>query len=233
MIVLNDIIQDIHKNFSNRKICFDRKDVPLGVDLPEAWGRFGLCLNETPTYPLGWKSFANEFPSVVALLDEGLLGTALLVDDVMELLYVFHDANGFYYYVGGLPVGRSVEEKEEFKSLPDKLRKFYQLVHDGFTFFPARSMGPQRLSDFSRVSDLIDEEDVSFAESWITIFSNGGGDFVAIDSNATHGSEGLIWWHEDPMAPENEVNIFEVMDAWMAIFLEDTKPREELIARLH
>ncbi|TDF81474.1 hypothetical protein E1573_16950 [Pseudomonas sp. H9] len=82
------------------------------------------------------------------------------------------------------------------------------------------------------MSDLIDEEDVSFAENWIAVFSNGAGDYVAVDAKVEE-SGGLIWWHEEPKAPEFGVDIFEVMNAWMAIFLEDTKTRDELIAKFH
>ncbi|QNV67662.1 hypothetical protein F7661_18665 [Pseudomonas sp. CFA] len=94
-------------------------------------------------------------------------------------------------------------------------------------------MGPQCLSDQSRVSDLVDEEDDSFADKWITVFSNGAGDYVAVEADKQDDTEGLIWWHEDPVTPEMGIDIFEVMDAWMAIFLEDTKSRNELIVKFH
>lgn len=233
MINMNDMVKDIAGMFADRKVCFTRSDVPSNVVLPESWEGFGLDLDKAPKYPEAWQNYSNEFPSVIALLNDSLLGTVLLVGGKLELLYVFHDASGFYYYVGGVPVNISVVEAAEFRVLPGRLQEFYREVHDGYTFFPARSMGPQSLSDLTHVADLIDEEDASFAEGWITVFSNGGGDFVAIDSNASDDSEGLVWWHEEPMAPEFGVDIFEVMDAWMAIFLEDTKTRNELIAKLH
>lgn len=232
MITLNDIFQDVKDAFSDRIICFDRKDVPPGIGLPKSWEQFGLNLEGSPVYPQGWSAFSNEFPSVIALFNDSLLGTALLLGDKVELLYIFHDASGFYYYVGGMPVEGGIESGE-FMNLPSRLQDFYRDVHDGYTFFPARSMGPLSLSDQLRVSNLVDEEDDSFAENWIAVFSNGGGDFIAVDANHQDDTEGLIWWHEDPMAPEKGVDIFQVMDAWMAMFLEDTKSRDELIAKLH
>lgn len=233
MIRLNDIVEDIKSTFTGRKFFFDRAEVSAGIVLPKAWESFGLRLDDAPAYPDSWQSYSTEFPSVIALLNNSLLGTVLLADDKLELLYVFHDANGFYYYIGGLPVEGVATDKEMFEALPIKLQRFYREVHDGYTFFPARSMGPQSLSDISRVSDFIDEEDVSFADSWITVFSNGGGDFVAIDTVAEKASEGLIWWHENPTTPEYGVDIFEIMDAWMTVFLEGTRSREELIANFY
>lgn len=233
MITLNDIVQDISNTFSGCKICFDRKDVPANISLPKSWQLFGLNLEGSPVYPQGWKSFSSEFPSVISLLDDSLLGTVLMLGAYVELVYIFHDANGFYYYVGGMPVEARAADNGEFKNLPARLQEFYRDLHDGYTFFPARSMGPQSLGDQSRVSDLVDEEDDSFAEQWITVFSTGGGDYVAVDADKRDDAEGLIWWHEDPMVPELGVDIFEVMDAWMAMFLEGTKSRGELIVKLH
>jgi hypothetical protein len=47
----------------------------------------------------------------------------------------------------------------------------------------------------------------------------------------SHGdSGGLIWWHENPATLEFDIDVFRVMDAWMKIFLEDTKPREQSLA---
>ncbi|AHC82908.1 SMI1/KNR4 family protein [Pseudomonas shirazica] len=232
MITLNDIVQDIGNTFSDYKICFSRMDVPSDVALPKSWEQFGLALEGSPVYPQGWKSFSSEFPSVISLLNDSLLGTVLMLGDSIELVYVFHDVNGFYYYVGGVPVEGGATDNGEFKHLPARFQDFYRDVHNGYTFFPARSMGPQSLGDQSRVSNLVDEEDDSFAERWITVFSNGGGDYVAVDGDKDNDTEGLIWWHEDPMVPELGIDIFEVMDTWMATFLEDTKPRDELIAKL-
>jgi len=233
MIGIDDVVQSINATFSGCKVCFSRKDVPQNLVLPKDWELFGLRLEETAVYPQRWDSFSNEFPSVIALLRDCLLGTVLLLGDEVEMLYVFHDGKGFYYYLGGMPVERAVVEKAEFKHLPSRLQDFYREVHDGYTFFPARSMGPQRLSDQSRVSELVDEGDDSFAENWITVFSNGGGDYVAVESDKLEETEGLIWWHEDPMTPEWKIDIFEVMDAWMSIFLEDIKPRAELVAKFY
>ncbi|MHA7116889.1 SMI1/KNR4 family protein [Pseudomonas promysalinigenes] len=233
MITLNDIIQVIENTFADCKICFDHNDVPADLCLPKSWERFGLNLESSPVYPQSWNSFSNEFPSVISLFNGSLLGTVLMLGASVKLVYVFHDANGLYYYVGGMPVEAYTADNVNFNGLPARLQEFYRDVHDGYTFFPARSMGPQSLGDQSRVSDLVDEDDDSFAKQWITVFSNGAGDYVAVDAAKRGDTEGLIWWHEHPMVPELDVDVFEVMNAWMAIFLEDTKPRDEIIAKLH
>ncbi|MNJ63841.1 hypothetical protein D3C77_597660 [compost metagenome] len=148
----------------------------------------------------------------------------------IELLYIFHDSNGFYYYVGGAPLGKNFPGSNKVKLLPWKLSEFYVKVHNGFTFFPAQSMGPQKIENTMCVADLIDEEDVKFAEEWLTVFSNGGGDYLAVDLKSKDLDEGVIWWHEEPVDPELDVNVFDIMDSWISIFLEDTRLRDDLLA---
>lgn len=232
MITVNDITQALRDIFPDREVCFDLTDVPQNITLPRGWEKFGLSLETVPAYPDDWNSFAHEFPTTIALLKNCLLGTALLIDDEVEMVYVFHDGNSFYYYVGGTPTEVDVLNAMKSKHLPGRLQDFYREVHNGYTYFPTRSMGPQRLNEQSLVSDLVDDEDDSFAKNWITLFSNGGGDYVAVEAGNNDNTEGLIWWHEEPATPELGIDIFEIMDAWMAIFLEDTKPRKELILKL-
>jgi len=222
---LDDIAKNLADTFPRHKICLELKEVPRGVTLPRSWENFGLRPEVAPVFPDGWNSFSNEFPSIIALFNDCLLGTALLLGDDVELAYIFHDGSSLYYYVGGRPVEDGSTETFQLKHLPSRLQDFYREVHDGYTFFPARSMGPQRLVDQSRVSELVDEADNSFAAAWITVFSNGGGDYVAVNADSHGDSGSLIWWHENPATPEFDIDIFSVMDAWMGIFLEDTNPR--------
>ncbi|RPD93531.1 hypothetical protein EGN69_10515 [Pseudomonas monteilii] len=101
MITLDNILQDLSVEFSGRKLCFDLKDIPQDVVLPASWEGFGLGLDLAPVYPEGWDSFLNEFPTTLALFKDCLLGTVLLIDAEIEMVYVFHDGTSFYYYVGG------------------------------------------------------------------------------------------------------------------------------------
>jgi len=233
IITRSDIIKDLGTTFSHRKVCYELKDVPRDVALPRGWDRFGLSLDIAPAYPGGWTSFSDEFPSTIALLNDCLLGTVVLLGAKIEMAYVFHDGDRFFYYVGGTPVEGNAAKTNKFRNLPARLQDFYREVHDGYAFFPAHSMGPQCLADQSRISDLIEEEDDSSAENWTTVLSNGGGDYVAVDSSRHTDTESLIWWHEDPANPEFGIDIFEVMDAWMMVFLENTKRREDFFSDLN
>lgn len=229
MITLENVVEQVKTCFVDRDVFFSPNELPADVVVPTGWKEFGAVFSEQPKFSVAWYSFADKLPWVLSLLDTCLIGTFVLGGEKIELLYVFHDANGLYYYVGGLPLSSCPLKSDKINLIAGRLSDFYLHVHNGFTFFPAQSMGPQKIEDLSRVADLIDEEETSFAESWITVFSNGGGDYLAVDINNQAEDKGVIWWHEQSMEPELGIDVFEVMDTWISIFLEDTQLRSDIL----
>jgi len=229
MITLEGVVEKVKTSFVDRDVYFSPNELPANVIIPAEWEEFGAVFSEKPRFPAAWNSFADKLPWVLSLLDTCLVGTFVLGGEKVELLYVFHDANGLYYYTGGLPLTSCPLKSDKINLIAGRLSDFYLHVHNGFTFFPAQSMGPQKIEDFSCVADLIDEEETSFAASWVTVFSNGGGDYLAVDINNHAEDKGVIWWHEQPMEPELGIDVFEVMDTWISIFLEDTQSRSEVL----
>jgi hypothetical protein len=229
MITLDDVVKQARACFSDRDVYFSSSELPSNIVIPEEWLEFGVANANPPKFPFAWYSFREKLPWVLSLLENCLIGTIVLVGEKIELGYVFHDANELYYYIAGMPVNSCPLDDDVVNPVKGELSRFYNHLHNGFTFFPARSMGPQPIEDFSCVADLIDEEEISFAESWLTVFSNGGGDYLAIDLNSKNQDKGIIWWHEEPMDPETDVNIFEIMDTWISIFLEDTQLRNDVL----
>ncbi|WP_440778655.1 SMI1/KNR4 family protein [Pseudomonas syringae] len=225
MITPLEVIEQTKNAFPGRSIYFSPSDIPQNLILPQGWGDFGILPSAGCSFPDAWRDFSSKLPWVLSLLDKCLLGTAILGGSLTELLYVFYDTNGLYYYIGGEPLANS----DTPTAFGEKLSEFYKRVHNGFTFHPANSMGPQKLCDCIYVSDLIDEENTDFAKQWLTILSNGGGDYFAIDLNNFTDKNGVIWWHEQPLEPELGMDVFGVMDTWISIFLEDTKLRDDVL----
>ncbi|MDD1976983.1 SMI1/KNR4 family protein [Pseudomonas tussilaginis] len=230
MVTLDEVVNDVRSSFVGRDVFFSKNEIPKEVAVPEGWVGFGINLQGDPVFPDAWLDFSSELPWVLSLLKGCLIGTAVLGGREVELLYIFHDTNGFYYYIGGKPLGGVALAEVKLKGFPERLLSFYLNVHNGFTFFPAQSMGPQKIENTTCVADFIDEEDVGFAEQWLTVFSNGGGGYLAVDLTSKSAAEGLIWWHEEPAEPELNVNVFDIMDTWISIFLEDTRLRDDLLA---
>lgn len=231
MLTLEKIAERVRSTFCGQSVYFSLAELPSNIYVPSQWQNFGLGGREQARFPATWHSCASKFPNTFSLLQRCLLGTFVLSGERIELGYIFHDANDLYFYLGGMPLKDRPAEHSRISALSKDLFEFYLKVHDGFTFYPARSMGPQRSEDFTCVADFIDEEDTSFANNWLTIFSNGAGDYVAIDTSSRADNQGLIWWHDQPTEPELNVDIFEVMDTWMSIFLEDTLPSEDVFVQ--
>ena len=229
MITFDTVVSEVRSTFSDREVYFSRAEIPIGMVIPGDWQNFGASTAEHPSFPASWYLLEKELPWVIYWLEVGLIGTGFLSGDELELLYIFHDANGLYYYVGGQSLDSFPLEKKMVVPFQGKILEFYRRVHNGFTFFPAQSMGPQNIKDFSCVADLVDEEDTRFAEKWLTLFSNGAGDYLAVDLAKPNEEKGIIWWHENPLEPELGVDVFTIMDTWMSIFLEDTQQRDGIL----
>ena len=208
MTNFDDVVADVRKTFVGQDVFFSAAEIPGTILIPEQWAGFGIRQEGASMIPEAWLSFEKELPWVLSLLSSCLIGTAVVLSDEVELVYIFCDDNGFYYYIGGRPLSAELINGSVLEFFPEKLSEFYVRLHDGFTFYPAQSMGPQKIQDMSCVADFVDEEDVRFAKNWMTVFSNGGGDYLAIDVKSNDESKGLIWWHEEPAEPELNVNIF-------------------------
>lgn len=76
----------------------------------------------------------------------------------------------------------------------------------------------QRMDGSGRRQDLYDE-DYPDLPDMMSFFSSGAGDYLALGEGAWEGQV-FIWWHEKPDEPSPEQNVWDIMDAWMSIFLE-------------
>jgi len=228
-MTLDDVIKTTKASFQD-SIYFSNAELPPDFIIPNEWKNFGVDSEGTRKFPATWHGFENDLPRIFSLLNLGLIGTAVLDGNSIQLIYIFHGDQGLYYYTGGLPLDACPLKVGSYFPFQGKISEFYHYVHNGFTFFPAQSMGPQKVEHFTCVADLIDEESTDFASEWITLLSNGAGDYLAVDLASLENNSGVIWWHEQPLEPEVGVGVFEVMDTWMSIFLEDTQPRDIAIS---
>ncbi len=208
------------KEFGNSNVYFSASELPEGARLPESWKNFGLIYSDSLNIPIEWTSFSNQLPWLMSLFKQGLLGTACLTSPNMKLIYIFEDIDGLYYYTGEPSLTYESAPEKLFSFLPSKLREFYENVHNGFTFHPIQSMGPLKILDFTHINS-ISEETMPESQYLLGFFSNGGGDYIAIDTKAA-ANNFYIWWHEKQNCPDNVPDIWETMDAWISIFLEDT-----------
>ena len=203
------------------EVYFTPADLTSGLELPLQWRDFGPADGEKSCVPAEWVKYADLLPWVCAWIEQCVLGTVIAVKDKPYLMYVYRDHGLVSFYRGGVPLGASDLQLNEYAHLPEKLKEFYRDLHDGFGFYIGCTMGPSQVEDFTPIKDLCDEDYSEFPDM-VSFFSSGAGDYLALGRKAWEG-DFFIWWHEKPDAPVRKDNLWGIMDTWMSIFLEDSE----------
>ncbi|MBN3797820.1 SMI1/KNR4 family protein [Burkholderia sp. Ac-20392] len=214
-------------------------EIPADVDVPAAW----RALLATPddmradTLVQMWAGVTDRLPAVAQFFRDKLVRPAVFRRDGGDvvLLYPYtvgHDDLNFF--IGRAPLGeRGPDDEFPWTALPEALRRFHQSVHDGWTFFPANSMGPLPLADQAVLADKLDLTATERRKLGVNpdlvraVFHNGSGDWLCVDSSDGAGSRnpaGRLWWHERPTELE-PVDFWAVMNAWFEIFVDEADKR--------
>ena len=178
-----------------------------------------------------WSAFAAEWPSVQDFLRTTLkrLSLSREQDGALSLLYLYTvGGNDVNVYRGRAPLADVPQRlRPIWNRIPAPLRDFYTRLHDGWTFLPANSMGPLPVADWAFLSDDKFDIDAATARALpidiaqtVAVFHNGAGDYLCLDCAGKGEATGVIWWHDDPGRPE-PVDFWDVLDAWVGIFLEE------------
>jgi len=88
-------------------------------------------------------------------------------------------------------------------------------------------MGPSRFEDFVSIKDLCDE-DYPALPDMVGVFSSGAGDYLSLAEPPAE-VEAFIWWHEEPDVPTRNIDLWDVMDSWMSIFLENSDSNDSIL----
>lgn len=216
------------------EVWLDRNDVPSDVDVPAAW----LALLDTPDAMLGerlaalWSGTIERLPAVTRFFAEKLRRPALLryEDGRIALLYPYTvDQDDLNFFIGRAPLGDHAPVHDpSWQALPRELRHFHRHVHDGWTFFPAHSMGPLPFAEQSPLSSKLDLPPARIAGSALehvrTVLHNGAGNYLCLDLDAHGDAAGRLWWHDEPTDLE-AVEFWAAMDGWIGAFLEEADRR--------
>jgi hypothetical protein len=208
----------IRSRLKGYDVYFSSCEIPIGVGYPRQWQNFGLLQNHSAWLPDAWIEFSGRLPWVHEWLQKCVVGTVIAISDKPFLGYIYLEDGEVYIYLGGTPVEHvSVAGRIE---IPSSLRDFYLTLHNGFGFYLGLTMGPSPVEDFMDLQDLCGENLITLPRLG-SFFSSGAGDYLA--TGLFRGEEtGYIWWHETPTRPEADIDIWSVMNTWMAIFLENS-----------
>ncbi|KER72810.1 hypothetical protein HR51_09440 [Burkholderia cepacia] len=214
-------------------------EIPADVDVPPAWRALLAAPDDMLADMLVqmWAGIVERLPAVAQFFRDKLARPAVFRYDGGDVVLVYpytieHDDLNFF--IGRAPLReRAPVDAPFWAALPEALRFFHQNVHDGWTFFPANSMGPLALADQAALTDKLDLPPAETRKLGVNpdlvraVFHNGSGDWLCIDSSegADDGNPmGWIAWHERPTELEH-VDFWAVMNAWFEIFVEDADER--------
>ena len=181
-----------------------------------------------------WQDYSDVLPETYCFLRDKVKSVAVLLTHSQPpmLLYTYGQGAKLFLYKGLPPISAVPEHASTsfWQCLPAKLRQFYTQTHNGWVQYASDAIGPLPLEQVYALSDP--DFDVSAeienqlpfkVEDVYAIFSNGGGDYLAIDCDKAQYSyaNGVIWWHEKPLESERNLDFWTYMDGWISGQVED------------
>lgn len=224
-------VGDFTRNFT---LLTSLSEVTSEDGVPESWVEM-LRSQEAgeKTWAKPWEPYREFLPGVLDFIEHKVHGVCVLLEagKPPSLLYFYSEEGDNYFYQGELPLGDTVPDdpRQIWARLPPKLREFYATLHNGWTTISF--MGPvpfdsiKFLSDFDGNDDWPEEVHTQLPfrlENVATVFNNGAGDHIGLDlSLDTPENHALVWWHEDVLEPDLNLNFWDLMDGWICGQLED------------
>ncbi|WGY71210.1 SMI1/KNR4 family protein [Burkholderia cepacia] len=214
-------------------------EIPADIEVPAGWRELLAVPDDMLADRLMqmWAGVIDRLPAIARFFRDKLARPAVFRNDGGEVMLLYPytvEQDDLNFFIGRAPLReRAPLDEPVWRALPGDLQRFHQAVHDGWTFFPARSMGPLPLGDQTTLTDKLDLTPAETRKLGVnpdlvrTVLHNGGGDYLCVDlrDSAGDGSRaGRIWWHEQPARLE-PVDFWAAMNAWFDIFVEDADER--------
>ncbi len=179
----------------------------LDEEIPQWWVE--ACSSEDPDQRKAvimarWELVtAERLPRSYAQILGRLYDVALVeIDQRYALLYGILCSDSLTFYVGGNPfdeVGRAPQDVPWMR-LPDGLREFYTLLHDGFTEFSTGRMG------------LVSVRQATALSGRVCLFTNGSDGYLTIDTEDPNLAHLVLPGMDDEVHP-----FWDLLDQWMSL----------------
>ena len=175
-----------------------------------------------------WKKHVNiEMSNTISFLNDFLIDVEIMnIGDKYSILYSVKNSRGkVLYYEGRSPKENFKNEQleKDWNKIPYKIREFYENVHNGFYYYPSRSMGLDALENATYLDEyewgIIDDigEDnlkIDLASSY-GFFSNGMGTYVVIDYKNCDNDNAILWSAKEE--PDYNLKFWDLVDEWIVI----------------
>ena len=207
--------------------------------LSDSWKRvFESKNNETikkEIINLWKKVIGHNMNNTISHLEENLVRVEIIksvevagIKEEYSVLYTIKSLSGkIKYYEGRFPERKfdNIELNKKWELVPEKIKKFYEEVHNGFYYYASVSMGLVPLENVILFEDyewgILDELEEPLQinlDYTFGFFENGMGGYVAIDLENSDNDKGVLWFHDDQ--PDYNINFWDVVDEWINIGLE-------------
>ncbi len=129
-----------------------------------------------------------------------------------------------FFYEGKNPLPES-EFSEKFDCLIENIDKtivdFYTKVHNGFYYYPSKTMGLDSTENIDSIADFEWEYEDQLEmdlTSCYNFFSNGMGTYVVLDLNQNLETGAYLWSTKE--LPKGNLNFWDIIDEWIIIGLD-------------
>ena len=213
------VLQDYNMYNEDITILQDMKEQELKGKVPEEW--IMLSNEKSPETRVNivislWERIVGkELSLFIDSLKTGLRDIILLkMGHKYYLLYVIQTpADEDIYYIGGNPYN---VHRDEYK-LASTVKSFYANLHDGFYDYCFKAMGLVESNKIESLKELTENNlDDDNLRDYMGLFSNGMGDYIAIDYN----SDNAYLYFKDGESERNVV-FWDVVDEWLSIAIKE------------
>lgn len=199
------------------------------IEIPDTWIKIfeEQNMNERVRMVIElWKQYmGDKLPATIDYLEKNAKTIELIsYDRKYSMLYGISMEDGKIEYYEG---GNSLDccSHKLLVGMPEKLKIFYQNLHNGFFYYPSHALGIVPLDEVTYFGDdewgIIEdlEEPLQIElESTYGFFKNGGGGYLAIDYNNCENDISTLWFDDDQ--PEYNINFWSMVDSWIVIGFE-------------
>lgn len=231
---MNDKIAFLNKYTlsSEKKVEFitDESTI-LNAPIPEYWKAAFLAdtLEDRKSIVLGeWQKYlARELRNTILYLQTYLTDIELMrIGEEYSILYTLlsYKTQKTAFYEGKNPLSESNFGKKfdcTVENIDKTVVNFYTKVHNGFYYYPSKTMGLDSAENIDSMADFEWEYEDQLEMDLIScynFFSNGMGAYVVLDLNQDLGTGAYLWSTKE--LPKGNLNFWDIIDEWIVIGLD-------------
>ena len=203
----------------------------LNAPIPEYWKVAFLTdnLEDRKSAILGeWRKYlARELSNTILYLQTYLTDIELMrIGEEYSILYTIlsYKTQKTAFYEGKNPLSESNFGKKfdcTVENIDKTIVNFYTKVHNGFYYYPSKTMGLDSAENIDSMADFEWEYEDQLEmdlTSCYNFFSNGMGTYIVLDLTQNIETGAYLWSTKE--LPKGNLNFWDIIDEWIIIGLD-------------